>query len=135
MDNRPVFLVVGDFTGERIDLVGLCAEFGWRLQRVPGLESLSLEGVLPCAAGLIDTSMDGGAQLRQARRLFPQILWIACSRFSSTMPWAELERCGAFHFLHRPLRAAEFLHALGFVDAVAAQHKRMEAALNASHAA
>jgi hypothetical protein len=135
MDNRPVFLVVGDFTGERIDLVGLCAEFGWRLQRVPGLESLSLEAGLPCAAGLIDTSTDGGAQLRQARRLFPQILWIACSRFSSTMPWAELERCGAFHFLHRPLRAAEFLHALGFVDAVAAQHKRMEAALNASHAA
>jgi len=90
---------------------------------------------LPCAAGLIDTSTDGGVQLRQARRLFPQILWIACSRFSSTMPWAELERCGAFHFLHRPLRAAEFLHALGFVDAVAAQHKRMEAALNASHAA
>jgi hypothetical protein len=32
MDNRPVFLVVGDFTGERIDLVGLCAEFGWRLR-------------------------------------------------------------------------------------------------------
>jgi hypothetical protein len=135
MDNRPVFLVVGDFSAERVDVGGLCAEFGWRLRRVPGLESLSLEGGLPCAAGLIDTSMDGGAQLRQARRLFPQILWIACSRFSSTMPWAELERCGAFHFLHRPLRAAEFLHALGFVDAVAAQHKRMEAALNASHAA
>jgi hypothetical protein len=135
MDNRPVFLVVGDFSGERVDFGGLCAEFGWRLRRVSGLEALSLEGGLPCVAGLIDTAMDGGAQLRQARRLFPEVLWIACSRFSSTMPWAELERCGAFHFLHRPLRAAEFLHALGFVDAFAAQHERLEAALNASHAA
>lgn len=135
MDKRPVLLLVGDFSGERIDVRGLCAGFGWRVREVAGLEELPVESGEEFAAGLIDGSVDGGAQLRLARRLLPGVLWIACSRFGATTSWADMERWGAFHYLHRPLGAAEFLHALGFVDAVAAQQKRLEAALNASHAA
>lgn len=135
MDNRPVLLVVGDFSNEHIDLASHCAQFGWRLKLVPAMDHSSLNEQGPFAAGLIDTSFDGGAYLRLAHRLFPRVLWIACCRFSSAIPWAELERLGAFHFLHRPLRSAEFLHALGFVDAVMAQQRRLDAELNAVHAA
>lgn len=135
MNKRPVLLVVGDFSDERIDLGGLCSQIGWNLKMVPSLSHLSFNEETPFAAGLIDASPDGGAYLRVARQLLPEVLWIACCRFSARCSWTEMERMGAFHFLHRPLRSAEFLHALGFVDAVMAQRERMEADFKSIHAA
>lgn len=135
MDERPVLLVVGDFSDEHICFDAVCAQFGWSLQRVPTLEHPMLKEPIPFAAGLIDMTMhDGVAQLRSARRRFPGVLWIGCSRFGSTIPWTELERLGAFYFLHRPLRSTEFVHALGFVDAVTAKRRR-KAEARAFHAA
>ncbi len=135
MDKRPILLAVGDFSEEHIDLAALCAQFGWALKQLPALDDLALSEGRTIAAGLIDASEDGGSYLRLACRRYPGIHWIACSRFGSPTPWADLERLGAFHFLYRPLRSAEFVHALGFVDAVLAQHQRLEAAVNASNAA
>lgn len=133
--SRPVLLMVGDFSEEHIDVAALCAQLGWRLKQVSSLDDPSLKEMTPCAAGLIDTSLDGGSHLRLACRRFPGVHWIACTRFSSPTRWADLERLGAFHLLYRPLCPAEFLHALGFVDAVLAQQQRLEAEFNASNAA
>jgi hypothetical protein len=135
MNSHPVLLAVGDFSQEHIDLGALCAQFGWCLKQVPALDDPSLDEKASFAAGLVDTSLDGGSCLRLACHRFPDVLWIACSRFSSSTSWGDLERLGAFHYLHRPLCSAEFLHALGFVDAVLAQQKRLEAEWNASNAA
>lgn len=124
MANAPMVLLVGDFSGERVDLAALCERFGWKAKAVPCLDGELFHLESGVVAAIVDVTPDNAPTLLRACQQSPRIAWIACCRFGTSHPLLEAEHSGIFHLIRRPLHPQEVLQSLGFVDAQISRRRR-----------
>jgi DNA-binding NtrC family response regulator len=118
MHAQPTVLLVGDFSGERVDLSQISAQFGWMVEIVASPDDVChLPDTTSIIAGMIDLRLDGCAVLRKIRQQLPGARLVACCGFQPQSDWTELRDAGAYHMVRMPFDPVEVFQSLGFLYA------------------
>lgn len=110
---RPVLLLAGDFSWQRVDVAALASGFDWEVQVAAAL--LPDSGADDVRAVFCHVDGDDFRPIEEARRLYPRARIVACSRFRCTVDWDRMEASGAFHHLRLPFEEQEVKLSLGFL--------------------
>lgn len=119
MHLRPTLLLVGNFSEERLSFPALCASYNLEVTSL----GASLVDHSNVSIALIDLPDRDLSPLVAARKTYPGSVLVPCCRFGDRHDFDHLVAAGAFHMLHRPLRAHEVRQTIEFaLDAL--DHRR-----------
>jgi hypothetical protein len=120
MLEKPVLLVWGDFSDERIDLAALCTEFRWIVQHLGDYSGLAgVWSPMRVAATLLDASCHPSAwrdHLSLVRRALPGVPVLLAHRFNADLDGFDPDQNGVFDILLRPLHFAECRQTMGHLE-------------------
>jgi DNA-binding NtrC family response regulator len=122
--------LLGDFSGERLDLRAVAADFGWAMHSVKGVSELRalahrlrLDAVMIHAKTAGESWMDALALVRQ---IVPDAKLVLCHGIDELQAQPDMIMAGVFQALLLPLNESEVRRALGFVWAELRNRAREE---------